>query len=144
MKRTTIIFIILVTLPFLASGQFKAQPKIPSVKSLLEGGKRGLIDFTKIRMTHSYSMSFSSSGGRGATIGLYQNTMSYKISDPLEVKLKIGLVNNFQNSYYNGGSGNQILYGTEVTYKPSDNFQIYFEYGPSVMSKYYTSYGYLR
>jgi len=134
MKNVTTLLLVVMILPAMAFGQFKSQP--PTEKSSvgfresLDGDNRSLIDFSKIKMSQSYSMSFSTYGGRGASLGLYQNTLSYKISDPLEVKLKIGLVNQFYNSNFNDGTNApQVLYGTEINYQPSEKFQLHFEFG---------------
>ncbi|MCJ7813747.1 hypothetical protein MUP95_10580, partial [bacterium] len=49
-----------------------------------------LIDPSKFSMSHSYSLSYFSWGGKSFSQGLYLNTMNYQLSEPLFMQVRIG------------------------------------------------------
>jgi hypothetical protein len=94
-------------------------------------GGFSLLNPDKFSMAHSYTMSYSSSGGQGRTVGLYMNTMNYRFSEPLSVTLHVGYLHQpFGRSDSNSMfSNNAILSGFELTYRPKKNVFLKIEYG---------------
>jgi len=129
-KNFAVIILALVLLPVLAFGQLKEQLKPQPFSQLLTQpqGLVGLIGLNPNRfsMQHSYSLSYMSLGGRGFSQGVYLNTMSYRFSDPLQVSLQWGFLNQPLSgfgvpSFYQNGL---FFSGANVEYKPSRNLSI--------------------
>lgn len=152
MKRTQVLAALFVTLalPALAFGQLKEQTKPPSFSQLLTQGlsaPRGLagllgLNPNRFTMQQSYSLSYLSAGGNGYSQGLYLNTMSYQVSDPLSVSLQWGMMNQPL-----GTLGVSPLYqsgfffsGANVEYKPSDKFSVGLQINSYPASNYYSPY----
>jgi len=118
-------------LPALVFGQLKEQLKPQSFSQLLtqSQGLVGLIglDPSRFSMQHSYSLGYTSFGGHGFSQGVYLNTMSYRLSDPLQVSLQWGMINQpFGGaSLYKNGF---FLSNASVEYKPNRNFSIGVQY----------------
>jgi hypothetical protein len=133
-KNFVMFIFALVLLPVLAFGQLKEQLEPQSFSQLLTQpqGLLGLIglDPNRFSMQHSYSLSYMSLGGHGFSQGVYLNTMSYRFSDPLQVSLQWGVLNQplsglgVPSLYQNG----VFLSGASVEYKPSRNLSIGVQY----------------
>lgn len=124
------------------SAQFKSPPQVaPSSGSSLvrqDGGGflMGWFDPSRFNMRQSYSISYSSMGGKGISIGEYTNSMMYQISDPLSVSFDISLAHVPFSSYgdkFNQGLSGLRLSRAQLDYRPSENtlFQIQFRQIPS-------------
>lgn len=119
--------IIMIAAPLLAqqSGDFP--------QSLREEGKSGfsLLDPSRFHMTQSYSFMYSSSKYGSQSLGIYLNSIEYQVSDPLKIQLDIGYLHNpgslvgNDNPYLGDG---KILPGISITWKPSDEFFLQFNY----------------
>lgn len=124
------VFIFILLLPVLAFGQLKEQLKPQPFAQLLTQpqGLLGLIGLNPNRfsMQQSYSLGYMSVGGHGYSQGVYLNTMSYRLFDPLQVSLQWGVMNQplkgmgvpslYQNGFF--------VSGASVDYKPSRNLSI--------------------
>lgn len=148
MNRATVLLIVII-MPVCLWAQFKTQAKPADFSDRIktDTGNFGIIgiDMSRFSMSHSYSMSYMSMGGRGFTQGLYLNTMSYQFSIPLAVSLQLGMAHNpfhgnqtasiLQNGFF--------LSGAQVLYKPSENttIQLNFQQMPyrNVPGLYYMS-----
>lgn len=102
-----------------------------------------LFDPSKFNMTQSYSLMYSSSKYGSQSLGLYLNSIEYQISDPLKVRVDLAyyhnpgaLVGNNNSTLSNSGS---ILPGLALSWKPSENFHLYFNYS-QVPGYYYSPY----
>ena len=99
-----------------------------------------LLDPSRFTMSHSYTMSFTSSGGQGHTMGLYMNTMKYRFSDPLSVTVHVG----YRHQPFAPANARRledisgVLSGFELEYRPAKNFFLKVEYGavPSLFHPY--------
>ena len=107
------------------------------VSSLLKGSKfkkSSLLDPSKISMSQQYSMLFTSGqGGSGAT-GLFMNTISYRYSPSMLLRVHIGVEHVLMSSApshlrveQNGKS--RIIPGFDFTYRPTDNTFFHVSYG---------------
>jgi hypothetical protein len=78
-------------------------------------------------------------GGHGFSQGVYLNTMSYRFSDPLQVSLQWGIMNQplggVQSLYQNGF----FLSGASLEYKPNRNLSIGVQYNNIPASQMYYS-----
>jgi len=103
--------------------------------------------FSKIDMSHSYSMSFSSLGGSYQSLNAYTNTMQVSLSDRLDARVDLSFLHSpFGGSNLYGGNLNNpriILSNAELNYKISDNalIQVRFQQLPA---SYGYGYGYDR
>jgi hypothetical protein len=137
---------VLVFLPVLAFGQLKEQLKPQSFSQLLTQpqelvGWLGL-NPNRFSMQHSYSLSYMSLGGHGFSQGVYLNTMSYRFSDPLQVSLQWGVLNQPFGSFgvpslYQNGL---FVSGASLEYKPSRNFSIGVQYNNIPGGRLYSPY----
>ncbi len=154
MKRKNIFaaLALAMAIPFLAFGQLKPQSRPSTFSQLLTQGlsaPKGLIGLlglnsNRFSMAHSYSLSYLSSGGNGYSQGVYLNTMSYQISNPLSLALQWGMMNQplgsfgpaplFQNGFF--------FSGANLEYKPSDKFSVGLQISSQPQSNYYSPYSY--
>jgi hypothetical protein len=95
------------------------------------GNLFGFLNSDNFQMKHSYDMSYSSFGGEGFALGVYTNSMFFKINPDLNVQTDISVVNspystlgkNFQNNI------NGIYFSrAEINYKPFKDVSISLQY----------------
>lgn len=119
--------------PYTVLGQLKSQDKPVQIKTEIiqpnQNSFMGLSIFnpSKFSMSHSFSMSFFSVGGKGVSQGLYLNTLSYQIANPLLLRVQWGIQNYPYNSLAKNNPAFQsgfFLSGAELQYKPSDKFEM--------------------
>ncbi len=95
-----------------------------------------IIDLNKITMNHTISFTGGiSSNQQSIYQSLYTNHINYQISSKLNFRLDLNFVNYGSASFdqkfrFEGNGDNQstILPEFSLTYKPSENFNIIFEY----------------
>lgn len=147
-KRILFVLLIVSVLPGFAFAQLRSQtltPNLPEMLRSIPGSTQGLLgligfDPAKFHMSHSYSMSYFSMGGKGLTQGLYLNTMSYRFSDPLLLKLQFGFAHQPFNAF---GSNVPLMNngffvsGAELTYKPMNNMTLHFQFNRLPSQSYY-------
>jgi hypothetical protein len=141
MKTLLKIAIVLTIISSVAVSQFKSQPETrPSVaESLIRPDGGGLLfgwfDPSRFTMRNSYSLSYTTSGGKGFSLGALTSNLAYQISDPLTVEFDLSLMhspfNNLGNNFSKNISG-IYLTRAELNYKPSKDvlFQIQFRQLP--------------
>lgn len=140
-----------------ADAQFRSQePGAPrAAGSILQGGQASSIfsffNAENFNMNHSYSMSYMTMGGRGMAVGMYTNSMYYRLSDPLGVRLDVSMAHTPHNSFNNANDFSGLFISrAEVNYEPSENFRIqlqyrqipYSTYGSPFYNPWYNRYGY--
>ena len=141
--------IIVLLLSSTVSAQLKSDEKPMNFSQLLTQGLSapsglvGLIGLNPNRfsMQQSYSLSYMSLGGQGFSQGVYLNTMSYQIANPLQFSVQWGIMNNplgtfgapaaFQDGFF--------LSGANLEYKPSDKFSVGIQVN-SYPTRYYGPY----
>jgi hypothetical protein len=138
----------LILLPVLAFGQLKEQTKPQPFSKLLtqSPGLAGLIGLNPNRfsMQQSYSLSYMSLSGHGFSNGVYLNTMSYQLADPLLVSFQWGMMNQPLGSFgvpslYQNGF---FVSGASVEYKPSRNLSIGVQFNHNPRGFWSPQYGY--
>jgi hypothetical protein len=135
--------LVLIVVSFMAIGQFKSQPEASSsvAGSMIRQDDGGLLfgwfDPSRLSMRNSYSLSYTTSGGKGFSLGTLTSSLAYQISNPLSVQFDVSLI----HSPYNNLGGNfakdisgVYLSGAELNYRPSKNtlLQIQFQQLPSM------------
>lgn len=122
--------------------QFKSsvdnQPGVS--ESILRSGSSeswfGLIDPSRLSMRHSFSLSYATfGGGRGMSLGMYTNSLYYRISDPLDVQFDVSLMYSPYSSALGGPQrdfSGIYLTRAQLNYRPSANtlLQIGFQQVP--------------
>ena len=144
-----IVLLLLVAAFSVNYAQYKEQFEKPvDYKSgILNGNSSTLFGFfnpANFSMHHTFDLSYQAFGGGGLALGVYTNSMFYKINDELNVQADISVVNSPYNSFGKEFT-NQIngfyLSRAQINYKPSDNTTIMLQYRNVPMS-YYSPYGY--
>ena len=96
MKKISFILIILIFLPLALFAQFKIQDKPVSIREELlkpVNSQFGLsiLDPSRLSISHSFSMSYMSIGGKGVAQNVYLNTLRYQIAAPLMLTVQWGI-----------------------------------------------------
>ena len=141
MTRAVVLCALLALVPLAAAGQFKSSlENRPGVsESILQPGTSdawlGIFDPNRLSMRHTFSLSYGAfGGGRGMSLGMYTNSLFYRIADPLDVQVDVSLMYSPSSSYMGGPqkdfSGIYIT-RAQLNYRPSQstlvqiNFQQY-------------------
>jgi hypothetical protein len=148
--RPTLIFLSVLVFVGSAEAQWKSNPqdRVPVSESLVRTDGSGLLfgwfDPSQFSMRHSYSLSYSSIGGRGLSMGEYTNSMMYTISDPLSVRFDVSLMHSPFDSY--GGKFGKDYSGfrisrAELNYRPSENTYLQIQFRQARPGQYLTGFG---
>ena len=99
-------------------------------KSRQKGFLDHLLNSSRIKMSHSYSLSYMSMGNQNFNQGLYLNTLDIDIADPLQMQVRFGYfhqplgnMNNMQQM-----DGKFFLQRAMLKYQPTENMSIVFDY----------------
>ncbi len=87
-----------------------------------------LIDFSRVRWSNSYSVSFFSGGNSSGSIGMWNSNMSYDLSRSLSIAFSVNLVHNPGGLLGNTNNDACILPGFSLDYHPSRNFNLRIDY----------------
>ena len=154
MRKTigiTLLFLFLISISVTAQMVDKAE--INNMKKDYLGLKPAgqpfsLIDFSKLKWTHSYSISFFSGGGESGSNGLYMSNIFYEFSSKLSMNLKLGIAHD-PGSIFDRRSGQSadFLPGIQLNYHPSPNFTFsagFDTYPQNLYNRYNPNYYYRR
>jgi len=129
--------IMLLVFSTIAVCQFRSQPEARSSagESLLRPDDGGLLfgwfDPSRLTFHNSYSLSYTTSGGKGYSIGDLTSNIAYQISNPLSVQFDVSLLhspfNNIGGNFANNISG-IYLTRAELNYRPSNNMLLQIQY----------------
>jgi hypothetical protein len=158
MKTAKVIFIFLLMLSISLPAQSLLEEKKPVSSADVIGTSRidskfSLFDLSRLEMSHSYSVSYFSSGGSGTTIAMYMNSMKYRISNPLTLKINLAWIHQ-PGALFSRNRGvptdyGKILPSFTLEYRPSDKFYLelgyhsypaYMNYGGSRSSGFWDRY----
>lgn len=105
-----------------------------------------LLNPSRFSMRQSYSVGFSSSSFGSQSAGLYLNTISYRLADPLTLTADVGFHTPFHSTigpnaggFRNPGLGSSlILPHVGLEYRPSENstLSLHFFNGPDAVKAY--------
>ncbi|MFA6468683.1 MAG: hypothetical protein WCW35_07285 [Bacteroidota bacterium] len=134
-----------------ASAQFKPkageQPKVADsfIQPQTAGDWFNFFNPNNFQMQHSYSASYSMSGGQGIALQRYTNTMVYQFLPNLDARVDLSLQNSpystFEYRLQNQFS-RAFVSRAEINYRPSENTLIRLQYRELPFS--YFRYGYDR
>ena len=101
-----------------------------------------LFHSSRFNMSQSYTMSMGTFGGQGFNQGLYLNTMSFQLSQPLFMQVSFGYAHQpFSIAGSNPDKGQFFLHRAMLQYKPSSKTEITLEY-QQVPARLYSPYYY--
>ena len=83
-----------------------------------------LIDLSRVKWSHSYSVSFFSGGNNSGSVGLLNTNIFYEFSSKLSLALNIGIAHNPGNFWGDGSTDATVLPSFQLDYHPSNNFRI--------------------
>jgi hypothetical protein len=131
MKRFNLFLLVSVVLASLAAAQLG--PLDFSGVNNLNAGLGKIFDPSRLSMQQSFSVGYASSGKYSLLSNTYRNTMNYRISQKLELKLDLAysyMPEAFNKSAYRLDSRRQGMFlpSFGLKYQPSSNFTIQFEY----------------
>jgi hypothetical protein len=135
--------LVLTVIGYMAAGQFRSQPEARSsaTESMIRQDDGGLLFgwFNPDRLTvrNSYSLSYTTSGGKSFSLGTLTSSLAYQISNPLSVIFDVSLVHspysNLGGNFAKNISG-VYLSRAELNYRPSNDMllQIQFRQLPAM------------
>lgn len=130
MRLMSWIFVLLL-MPVLLFGQLRTQAEMPDIRDAIArptaGLLAGFLSSERFSMHHSFSASFLSMGGHGMMLNSYLNTIHYRISDPLTLRVNLGLMSTPYSSFQTQLQDNNSLKffgGAELMYRAGSNTTI--------------------
>ena len=152
MKQILILFIIIALASVPGFAQFKSNEDPSVSQSLVHPSSSGnsflgFLNPDNFFMQHNISFNYLSVGGTGVSLASYTNSMFYKISDPLNVRVDLTLQGSPFGSSTGGGAFSQgnlnkfFVSRAEFNYQPSSNFKVQLQYRELPMS-YWGTYPY--
>ena len=129
MKRYLFISL-MITIVLIFSSACTAE-EVNSILPSLELKGASLLDPSRFNMYQSYSFSYFSSNNRSGTFGLYTNTLEYKISEPLLVRIGLSYLHQPLSIFENRGGQDLkgiILPNFQLLYQPNENFFLRVDY----------------
>jgi len=148
MRRAIILGLFLVALRADAQWKSQTQDRMPVGESLVRSDQSGLLfgwfDPSRFSMGHTYSLSYTTMGGQGYSLGEYTNSMRYQISDPLSVRVDLSLSHSPYDTF--GGKLGKELSGfrvsrAELNYRPSENTFLQIQFRQLPPSQYLMGFG---
>ncbi len=134
MKKLTLIIFLLCAAATL--GQYKETGiQTTSVKDGITNNSPnylfGFLNTNDFTMRHSFSMQYSSFGSQGLALGVYTNSMFYRLMDNMDVQLDVSLVHSpystFGEAFQKDISGLYIS-NAAINYRPWKDVSIHLQY----------------
>ena len=130
MKKTLSIFnpLFLILTFALVDGQSIIANQSPNELPINTGQfEQSIMNPNKFNMNQGFTMMTSMSGGKSQTMGIYSNYSSFKLSERLQFKTGLHLIQNQNNLAYSNGPQTGIGYELGVEYKLSPNSMLTFQ-----------------
>lgn len=87
-----------------------------------------LIDLSRLKWSHSYSVSYMSGGSYSGSMGIMRTSMFYEFSPKLSLTLNLGLAHDPSALFGNAGGSATFLPGFTLDYHPSESFRMSITY----------------
>lgn len=149
--KNIIAILVLVLLALPVSAQFVEQPQTkPDIAKESYGAPAAetpfsLLDLSRIRWSHSYSVTYFSGGVGSSSLGIFNTTMFYELSSKLSLNMNLGIAHDPSSLWTDGKTGNTtFLPGFTLDYHPSKKFQMSISYQQYMGNPYYNPYYYRR
>ena len=130
--KAKILFILLISAG-ISFGQFKEELEKPKdirggiINNTPPSLILGFFNPENFTMNHSFNLSYTAFGNQGVSLGVYTNSMFYKINEDLDIQVDASLVTSPYNTFGNNFS-DQIsgfyLSRAELNYRPTENSRI--------------------
>ncbi|HAQ60989.1 TPA: hypothetical protein DCR49_03170 [Candidatus Delongbacteria bacterium] len=120
-------FFFVLTAAVLLFSQFRGTDLQPDPRlKLLSTSQGSVFDMSKISVSHSLSMSYTNSSSGSTMINEYVAGINYKISDPLSLKLNLGMSYTPYSSIGPVEDNTADIYIKSATldYRPNDSFRM--------------------
>ena len=130
MKKTLSIFnpLFLILSLALVDGQSIIANQSPNELPINTGQfEQSIMNPNKFNMNQGFTMMTSMSGGKSQTMGIYSNYSSFKLSERLQFKTGLHLIQSQNNLSYSNGPQTGIGYELGVKYKLSPNSMLTFQ-----------------
>ena len=130
MKKTISIFnpLFLILTFALVDGQTIIANQSPNELPINTGQfAQSIMNPNKFNMNQGFTMMTSMSGGKSQTMGIYSNYSSFKLSERLQFKTGLHLIQSQNNLSYSNGPQTGIGYELGVEYKLSPNSMLTFQ-----------------
>jgi hypothetical protein len=103
-----------------------------------------LIDLSKVRWSHSYSVAYFSGGGRSGSLGMWNSAMLYEISSKLSLAINLGVAHNPGGLWSSADHDATFLPGFHLDFHPSAKFRmsVSFQRVMGYAAPYWPGYGY--
>ncbi len=140
---------IMVMVPLSAMAQMTDKAEVKQINQKYDLGltKRPSLpffDLSRFHMTQSYTMGFFSGGAGAGARGLYRNTITYQLADPLRLTLSMGVMHDPSALWGDKRSTNatSFLPSGWLDWRPSENFRMLvgFETNPGYFYNGYNGY----
>ena len=91
----------------------------------------GFLNTNDFTMRHSFSMQYSSFGSQGLALGVYTNSMFYRLMDNMDVQLDVSLIHSpystFGEAFQKDISGLYIS-NAAINYRPWKDFSVHLQF----------------
>ncbi|MCI0330061.1 MAG: hypothetical protein L0196_03795 [candidate division Zixibacteria bacterium] len=111
-----------------STGGFAAPPEVDLTIDAPKGSSVFLLDPSRFKIGHTISTSYASIGGRGVLTSMYLADISYKLANPLDIRLTLGVANSQGALFGPKGSANSFIPGFQLHYHPSNVFNLIINY----------------
>lgn len=130
-KMKKIIFLSTMILFGFVFAQFKADVESFDPRLNLMGPSTGsLFDMSRIRVDHSFSMNYSSTGTNSAFVNEYVAGINYRISKPMNLRMELGMSYTPYSTFSIPGEEEQAqVYLKSATFDYRPNNQFHFQIG---------------
>ena len=83
-----------------------------------------LLDLSRMRWSHSYSISFFSGGGHSGSVGMLNSMMLYELSSKFTLGFNLGIAHDVGAMWSNGNQSASVFPGFWLDFHPSDKFRM--------------------
>ena len=128
--KTALVSLVVIVLAASAWGQLSDQAEMEEINRATVLGIKpavspfSLIDLSRVKWSHSYSVGFFSGGNYSGSMGLYNTSMFYEFSSKLSLTVNLGIAHNTGAIWGDGSSDANLLPGFRLDYHPSENFRM--------------------
>ncbi|MCI0595625.1 MAG: hypothetical protein L0Z48_03670, partial [candidate division Zixibacteria bacterium] len=130
------------------TGGFAPPPEVElTTDDAPKGSSVFLLDPSRFKIGHTISTSYASIAGRGVLTSMYLADISYKLANPLDIRVTLGVANSQGALFGPKGSANSFIPGFQLHYHPSNAFNLIVNYQQYPAGSYYPGFlpfGYRR
>ena len=83
-----------------------------------------LLDLSRMRFSHSYSVSFFSGDGYSGSVGMLNSMMLYELSSKFSLGFNLGIAHDVGAMWSNGNHSASVFPGFWLDFHPSDRFRM--------------------